>query len=125
MSLQPRDDEPSYFAHSATLRIHGADLPFESIAEALGVIPSYVHRAGEERGPGVRPYKHDAWHYTAPVAKDVELTEHLRRLRRTVEPQVRYLEALGATVDVICGYRSNNGTAGFAVNLTRCRFSRR
>ena len=115
MSVTAPDDEPSYFAHSATLRIHGTDLPFEDIAEVLGVPPSHTHRAGERRRPSAPGYHDDAWHYTAPVAGDAELTEHLRCLWRTVEPQVAYLQALNATVDVFCGYRSNDGTGGFAV----------
>jgi len=32
-----------------------------------------------------------------------------------VKPHVAYLTALKAKVDVFCGYRSNNGAAGFAV----------
>ena len=115
MRFSAPDDEPSYFAYSATLRIHGTDLPFEEIAKALGVLPSHKHSAGEQSRSKARPYKDDAWHFTAPIAEDAELTEHLRCLWRTVEPHVSYLRKLGATVDVFCGYRSNNGAAGFAV----------
>ena len=44
------------------------------------------------------------------------MTEHLRCLWRAVEPHVHYLLELNAKVDVFCGYRSNNGAAGFAVD---------
>ena len=115
MNAPASGDELSYFAHSATLRIHGTDLPFQGISVALGVAPSHTHRAGERPRASARPYSEDAWHYTAPVAEDAELTEHLRSLRRSVEPAVRYLTALDAKVDVFCSYRSNNGAAGFAV----------
>ena len=115
MSLSASDDEPSYFAYSATLRIHGTDLPLEEIAKALGVAPSHEHRAGERSRGLARPYKDDAWHFTAPVTEEVELTEHLRCLWQAVAPHVHYLTHLDATVDVFCGYRSNNGAAGFAV----------
>ena len=45
----------------------------------------------------------------------MELTEHLRNLWQIVQPQLEYLKRLNAEVDVFCGYRSNNGAAGFAV----------
>ena len=80
MTFSEPDDEPSYFAYSATLRIHGNDLPFEDIESALVVAPSHKHRTGDRRRPDARPYKDDAWHFTAPVAEEAELTEHLRRL---------------------------------------------
>ena len=115
MVFSDPDEEPSYFAYSATLRIHGRDLPFEEIERMLVVAPSHTHRTGEKRRPGARPYQDDAWHFTAPVAEEKELTEHLRKLWQTVEPAVRYLNELDATVDVFCGYRSNNGVAGLAV----------
>lgn len=115
MRSSAADDEPSYFAYSATLRIHGTGLPFEEIAKVLGVLPSHTRRAGERRRPASRPYQDDAWHFTAPVPEEMELTEHLRRLWQVVEPHVHYLTHLDAQIDVFCGYRSNDGIAGFAV----------
>ena len=115
MKISVPDEEPSYFAYSATLRVRGTNLAFDELSKALGVSPSHQRRAGERSRPGARPYKDDAWHFTAPVAEEVELTEHLRRLWKTVKPHVDYLKQLDATVDVFCGYRSNNGAAGFAV----------
>ena len=109
------ENEPSYFAYSATLRINGTDLPFDEVTKTLGVAPSHQHKAGERSRPTARPYKDDAWHFTAPLPEETELTEHLRQLWQTVEHHIGYLTALDATVDVFCGYRSNNGTAGFAV----------
>ncbi|MGB3738812.1 MAG: DUF4279 domain-containing protein [Pontixanthobacter sp.] len=115
MPFSDLDEEPSYFSYSATLRIHGGNLPFDEISSVLGVSPSHLHKAGEQRRPSARPYKHDAWHYTAPVAEEVELTEHLRRLWQPVKPHILFLRQLDAVVDVFCGYRSNNGAAAFAV----------
>ena len=115
MNIPAAEDERSYFAHSATLRIHGKSLPFKAIEEALGVPPSHTHVTGERRRRSSRAFSDDAWHYAAPVAEDAELTEHLRCLWRTVEPAVAYLLALNANVDVFCGYRSNNNSGGFAV----------
>jgi hypothetical protein len=115
MSFSADDDEHSYFAYSATLRIHGADLPLDEITKAMGVAPSHQHKAGEKSRATARAYKDDAWHFTAPLPEEAELTEHLRSLWQTVEPHVAYLTGLAASVDVFCGYRSNNGSAGFAV----------
>ena len=115
MNVSVMGDEPSYFAYSATLRIHGTNLPFDEISQALGVDPTHQHKAGERPRPSARPYADDAWQFTAPVAEDSELTEHLRSLWRTVQLHVAFLTALNANVDVFCGYRSNNGAAGFSV----------
>jgi hypothetical protein len=115
MSVSVPDDEPSYCAYSASLRIHGTNLPFDEISQALGVNPTYQHRAGERPRASARPCADDAWHFTAPIAEDKELSEHLRSLWRTVQPHVAYLTGLNANVDVFCGYRSNNGAAGFSV----------
>jgi hypothetical protein len=108
-------DDPDYFVYRATLRIHGVGLPLDEIGRQLGVPPTHRHRQGERPRPGAPPYRTDAWHLSAPVAEDRELTEHLRALWKIVEPSVAYLKALGAELDVFCGYRSNIGTAGFAV----------
>jgi hypothetical protein len=115
MRVPVSNDESSYFAYSATLRIHGADLRFDEISHMLGVTPSHQHRAGERSRQSATPYGDDAWHFTAPVGEEAELTEHLRSLWRHVQPHIDYLSALRANVDVFCGYRSNNGTAGFSV----------
>jgi hypothetical protein len=108
-------DEPDYYAYSATLRIHGPRLPLDAISKYLGIEATHQHRRGEKRRHGLRPYNDDAWHLTAPVAEERELTHHLRELWRVIKPHVDYLNALNAKVDVFCGYRSNNGAAGFAV----------
>src|SRR4051812_32207312 len=115
MTVSLSDDDQSYIAYRATLRIHGINLPVEEIKATLDVQPTHQHMAGERPRASARPYSDDAWHFTAPVAREAELTEHLRCLWHTVEPHVHYLTNLDATVDVFCGYRSNDGTAGFAV----------
>jgi hypothetical protein len=109
------DDDRPYVSYSATLRIHGINLPLQEIGTTLGVQPTHMHMTGDRSRASARPYSDDAWHFTAPVARGTELTEHLRTLWRTVEPHVQYLRSLDATVDVFCGYRSNDGTGGFAV----------
>jgi len=114
-NFHPEEGEPSYFAYSATLRIHGMDLPLDEIEQRLGVKASHQHRRGEQGRPNARPYRSDAWHLTAATPEESELTEHLRELWRQVEPHVEYLRSLDASIDVFCGYRSNNGAAGFEV----------
>jgi hypothetical protein len=114
-NFHPEEGEPSYFAYSATLRIHGTDLSLDEITQRFGVEPSHQHRRGEQRRPNSRPYRSDAWHLTAATPEESDLTEHLRELWRQVEPHVEYLRSLNAKVDVFCGYRSNNGAAGFEV----------
>jgi hypothetical protein len=115
-NFHPEEAEPSYFAYSATLRIQGSNLPLEEIAQRFGAEASHQHRRGEQRRPNARPYPSDAWHLTAATPEESELTEHLRELWRHVKPHVEYLRSLDAEVDVFCGYRSNNGGAGFEVH---------
>jgi hypothetical protein len=38
------DEEASYYAYSATLRIHGARLPFQEIETVLGVPRTHRHK---------------------------------------------------------------------------------
>ena len=106
------DDEPPYFNHNATLRIHGIGLPMEEITREMGVPPSHQHRKGERRSPRTRPYPTDAWHLRAPVPEERGLTEHLRVLWKLVEPSAAWLKSLDADVDVFCGYSTNEATAG-------------
>ncbi|QHL92048.1 DUF4279 domain-containing protein (plasmid) [Sphingomonas changnyeongensis] len=109
------ETEPSYFAYSATLRIHGIGLRLDELTDRLGIKPTHQHRQGEQRRPGSKPYRSDAWHLTAAVPENTELSEHLRELWRQVQPHIDYLRSLEAQVDVFCGYRSNNGASGFSV----------
>jgi len=115
MTVSVDGEEPPYYLYSATLRIHGSSLSFDAISRELGVDPSHIHRRGESRRAGALPFADDAWHLTAPVRGDRELTHHLHELWRIVKPHVEYLKNLDARVDVFCGYRSNDGTAGFTV----------
>lgn len=61
------------------------------------------------------------WLYTAPVARERPLEEHIMALWDTVRPHIPYLRDLKRKchVDVCCGYHSNSGTAGFQVRQ-RC-----
>jgi hypothetical protein len=104
-------DEPVYFFRfSATLRIFGDGLDFEEISQTLGLVPTHTHKKHARR-------KHDAWSYTAPVARDQPLEEHIMTLWDAVRPHIAYLREFKRKfqVDIFCGYRSNSSTAGFQV----------
>lgn len=114
--------EKPWFAFSATLRIHGQNLNFEEISRELGVAPTHSHRRGQLR-PGEEKraeqpgYRDDAWQFEPAIDQSRPLAEHLHALWKVVEPHVEYLKGLKrfAKVDIFCGYRSNNSTAGFEV----------
>ena len=112
-SAQETDaDEPEYFFHfKATLRISGDGVDFDEISRTLGLTPTHTHQKGERR-------KLDMWSYTAPVAEEQPLEEHIMALWNAVRPHIPYLCDLKRKfqVDVFCGYRSNSGTAGFQVS---------
>jgi hypothetical protein len=108
----------NYFHFSATLRIHGEDVPFEQISERLGVKATHLHRKGERRGSRSPAYDDDAWHFQPPVPETEPLERHIEALWQVVRPHVEYLKALKKRlkIDVFCGYRSNCDHAGFAVS---------
>src|SRR5262245_61417694 len=111
-------DEANYFRFSATLRIHGDDVPFAEISQRLGVQPTHLYRKGERRGPKSSAYRDDAWHFEPSVPETEPLEHHIETLWQVVRPTVDYLKALKQhlKVDVFCGYRSNCDTAGFEVS---------
>src|SRR5262245_53865174 len=111
-------DEANYFRFSATLRIHGDDVPFEEITGRLGVEPTDLHRRGECRGPGSPVWRDDAWHFEPALPETEPLERHIEALWQVVGPHIEYLKGLKQRfkVDVFCGYRSNCDTAGFQVS---------
>jgi hypothetical protein len=113
-------DKPTYFAYSATLRIHGDRLPVEAISKQLGVKPTNVHRRGERRGPRSHLYRDDAWHFQPALPEAAPLAEHIEALWAVLKPHVHYLKSLKQRykVDVFCGYRSNCDHAGIEVPHT-------
>lgn len=111
-------DEVNYFCFSATLRIHGYDIPFDEISQQLGVQPTNTHRKGERRGPRSPVYRDDAWHFQPSLPETEPLERHIEALWQVVRPALDYLKALKQRfrVDVFCGYRSNCDHAGFEVS---------
>src|SRR3954467_4736242 len=84
--------EPTYFAYSAALRIHGDNLPFEAISKQLGIEPTTVHRKGERRGLRSPPYRDDAWHFQPALPEAASLAEHIEMLWNVLRPHVQYLK---------------------------------
>lgn len=111
-------DEANYFRFSATLRIHGDDVPFEEIRQRLGVEPTHIHRKGESRGSHGASWRDDAWHFQPDLPETNALEEHIDALWEVVHPSIDYIKTLKhrLKVDVFCGYRSNCDTAGFQVS---------
>jgi hypothetical protein len=110
-------DEPPYFSYSATLRIFGRlDNPDE-VTHNLGLIPTHLHRVGEVRYPGAKPYEHDMWSYHPSVSEAEHLQVHIDALWDALRAHKDYLLRLKETVkvDVFLGYRSNSVTAGLEV----------
>lgn len=117
----PKGEEPdaeSYFHFSATLRIHGENVPFDEISNRLGVHPTHVHRKGDRRSKSYEGYSDDAWHFAPSLSKTEPLEKHIEALWQVVKPEAAYIRALKQKfkVDVFCGYRSNSDTAGFEVS---------
>lgn len=113
-------EEQTYFAYSATLRIHGDGLPFKEIGERLEVKPTHMHRKGDRRGPKSPPYHNDAWLFQPALPESEPLGLHIEALWRVLKPHARYLKSLKRKykIDVFCGYRSNSDHAGIEVPST-------
>jgi hypothetical protein len=113
-------DEIDMFAYSATLRIFGEHLDFDTINNCLGIFPTYSHYKGERKGPKSPPFEHDMWQYSPNIDDSVELEKHIDTLWATIKHAKEYLLSLKkvATVDVFLGYRSNVDTAGIVIPYT-------
>jgi hypothetical protein len=105
-------EEAINFAYSATLRIFGTIPNLDELSQNLSLVPTHVHRRDELRHPSSRPYQHDMWMYEPPVKESEPLHTHIDALWAAVRNRKQYLLDLKrtATVDVICGYRSNSDT---------------
>lgn len=117
-ALAPEGEQP-YFCFSASLRIFGDIGDLDHISRILGLQPTRIHRKGERKSPR-RPdtWQEDAWLYQPPVDENRPLEVHIMALWDRLRPHMAFLNSLKAKnrVDVICGYRSNSGTAGFEVS---------
>ena len=113
----PLDAEKPRTRNSETLRISG-DIPDpEAISRRLELAPAHSYRKGERRGGSSPEYPHDQWLYTAPIAGDRPLEEHLLALWNAIWNcgRIAYLVSLkrSLNIDVLCGYRNDGRSAGF------------
>ncbi|MBZ0111168.1 MAG: DUF4279 domain-containing protein [Thermoanaerobaculia bacterium] len=113
----PVEPEKPHSFYSATLRVFGDHLDLNAITSALGIAPTDHHHKGERKGPSSPPYEHDMWCLDAPASAEEPLGRHLSRLYETLESKLDYLISLkaSATVEISCGCRSKDPTAGFSV----------
>ena len=111
------DEEPLYFAYSASLRISGAIPDIEAITRQLGLHPTHVHRRGEFRRPGATPYQAEMWIYEAQVGEGEPLDRHIDHLCERLRDHKLFIRQLKTSlkVDVFLGYRSNSDTAGVEI----------
>jgi hypothetical protein len=92
---------------SASIRIIGNDLVFETISNRLGVSPTHTHKAREVDKYG-NSHTQDMWLLESPLGKQNTLDEHLKWLTRCLAPSYEYLKELKNTakVDIFCSYTS-------------------
>lgn len=111
------NEEPPYFAYSASLRICGAIPDIEAITRQLGLHPTHVHRRGEIRSSGATPYQADMWIYEAQVGESEPIDIHINHLWDRLRDHKMLIRQLKTNlkVDVFLGYRSNSGTAGVEI----------
>ena len=107
-------DEEYYFAYSASLRIFGRILDFDTITNRLGLSPTTIYRKGDRRTSRSTPYEHDMWLYKVSLPETDPLEKHIEFLWSQLKHHKEYLLSLkrDLTVDVFLGYRSNCDHAG-------------
>jgi hypothetical protein len=95
--------EREQFAAGAAFRVYGTGLDIDNITHELGITPDHRHREGE-LDPGRRPYPHDMWSLSSPLAKDRDLDLHLVWLGERLLNRKNYILSLRRdfTVDIYC-----------------------
>ena len=113
------DDNSFYFAYSASLRVFGQNLDFESISAGLRLQPTNTHRKGDV-GRTSKPYDADLWSYTFPLDESKPLQEHIDGLWTRLKPHKEYILDLKrqSKIDVFLGCRSSCEWAGVEVPHT-------
>jgi hypothetical protein len=114
-----QEQDPRFFHFSATLRIFGDGVDIDEVSRTLCLAPTRAYRKGQKRRPsGSDWWSMDMWSYKAPVDKDRPLHDHIMAIWDAVRPHIPYLRRLKERfhVDIFCGYRTNDCTAGFVVD---------
>ena len=111
------NDESSYFAYSACLRIFAEALDLDAITHEMGIVPTATHRKGDRKGPRSPEYRHDMWTLDSRLPEESPLAAHIDSLWSAIQKPEDYLRGLKtlATVDVFLGYRSNIDNAGLEI----------
>ncbi len=89
---------------SASLRVFGDGLDFESISSGLHLKPSYLHRAGDS-GRTQEPRSKDLWSLDSPLPRPEGLEAHLLWIENAVSPAYPFLRRLKDKAEVrsFCG----------------------
>jgi hypothetical protein len=95
--------ESKQFTAGAAFRVYGTGLDLDRITRELGLNPDHRHRKGEP-DPGKRPYPHDMWSLSSPLAKDRDLDLHLTWLGERLLDRKNYILSLTKDfkVDIYC-----------------------
>jgi hypothetical protein len=95
--------ESKQFAAGAAFRVYGTGLDIDGITRELGLSPDHRHKKGEP-DPGKRPYPHDMWSLSSPLAKDRDLDLHLTWLGERLLDRKNYILSLTKNfkVDIYC-----------------------
>ncbi len=91
------------FAAGAAFRVFGTGLDIDRITRELGLSPDHRHRKGEA-DPAKRPYPHDMWSLSSPLASDSDLDVHIAWLRERLLDRRDYILSLmnDFKVDIYC-----------------------
>ena len=113
-NITTEEQDPIYFAYSATLRIHGKNLDLDGITRIIGVQPTHIHRYGDQIEWLDTTYEDDAWHLESGLDDSTHLSEHLRIIWARIQPSTEFIRELKKrySVSVFCGYRSDCDNAG-------------
>lgn len=95
--------ESKQFAAGAAFRVYGTGLDLDRVTREIGLSPDHRHRKGDP-DLGKRPYPHDMWSLSSPLAKDRDLDLHLTWLGERLLDRKNYILSLTKNfkVDIYC-----------------------
>jgi hypothetical protein len=102
-TMSATERESKQFAAGAAFRIYGTGLDFDRITRELNLSPDHQHKKGD-LDPGKRPYPHDMWSLSSPLANDDDLDVHLSWLGERLWNRRDYVLSLAKNfkVDIYC-----------------------